>query len=85
MKNKLDKLIDIKVFKHNTKEVGKDKQPFLLYVIFREKENNQTKRLAFNNFDWLPEFTNIDNLNKNYTELKDYYDDKLKYIKLQTK
>ncbi len=73
------KFIKIECFQHKTKVVGKDNAPFRLYVIYREDEINH---LAFNNSNWVPEFTNEDNLAKNY--FKAIPDDRLELVKQRT-
>lgn len=75
----MKKLLDIKCYQHKTKVTGKDNKPFKLYVIYREDE---ITHLAFNNINWKPEFTNNDNLAKNYTEATP--DDRLELVRQTT-
>lgn len=75
----MKKLITIKCFQHKTRLIGKVQEPLRLYVIYRE---NEEKHLAFNNTNWLPEFTNDDNLNVNYFETTS--DERFEMIKSRT-
>ena len=61
----MKKLLQIKCYQHIHKVSDKDNTPFRLYVIYRKGEECH---LAFNNLNWIPEFTNEDNLQVNYFE-----------------